>query len=321
MKIPKFSIIIPVYNVEQYLERCLESVLAQDYENMEVILVDDGSKDKSGMQCDCYAGNYPWIKVIHKENGGLSSARNAGLEMATGDYVFFLDSDDFIEANMCWSLADYLLSYPGVDVISIDGYEETEFQRHMRRIPFENLRCINGEEYLISRYSQRNMNVEAWLYLFKRDFLMDGGFRFVEGILHEDVEFTPRVIEQARQILEVPDAFYHYVVREGSISTRRDKTKNIRDLFCTLEQTSIRAQRMTNKELGKWTKEAVLNSYLSMVQDAGMYKKKYRHMLNKRFVIGKAATLRNHLRVALFLVNVRLYCALNDWYKMGNKCL
>lgn len=312
----KFSIIIPVYNVEPYLERCLDSVLSQDFASMEAILVDDGSRDKSGAMCDQYAGKYPWIKVIHKKNGGLSSARNVGIEEASGEYLFFLDSDDYIAEDMCGKLAEYLRTYPGVDMISIDGYEEAvSYRKPMRRIPVESPSCASGEDYLIRRYSQRNMNVEACIYLFRRAFLMEHGFQFVEGILHEDVEFTPRVIEQAEKILEVPDAFYYYIVREGSISTRRDRTKNIQDLFHTLKRTSIRAEQMANKELSRWTKDAVLNSYLSMVQDARMYKKKYRHLLDKRFVFGKAATSKNRLRAALFLLNVRLYCAVNDWSK------
>lgn len=97
---PRISVIVPVYNVEQYLPRCVESILAQTYENLEILLVEDGTKDNSGAICDAYARQDARVKAIHKENGGLSSARNAGIDAATGDYLSFVDSDDWIEPDM-----------------------------------------------------------------------------------------------------------------------------------------------------------------------------------------------------------------------------
>ena len=97
---PRISVIVPVYNVEQYLPRCVESILAQTYENLEILLVDDGAKDGSGAICDAYARQDERVKVIHKENGGLSSARNAGIDASTGEYLSFVDSDDWIEPDM-----------------------------------------------------------------------------------------------------------------------------------------------------------------------------------------------------------------------------
>ena len=97
---PRISVIVPVYNVEQYLPRCVESILAQTYENLEILLVDDGTKDNSGAICDAYARQDARVKAIHKKNGGLSSARNAGIDAATGEYLSFVDSDDWIEPQM-----------------------------------------------------------------------------------------------------------------------------------------------------------------------------------------------------------------------------
>lgn len=105
MNEPLISVIIPVYGVEQYLDHCVESVTAQTYRNLEIILVDDGSKDHCPVMCDAWAGKDPRIHVVHKANGGLSSARNAGLDVATGEYIAFVDGDDWIEPTMlepCW---------------------------------------------------------------------------------------------------------------------------------------------------------------------------------------------------------------------------
>ena len=105
------SVIVPVYNVEAYLPRCVDSILAQSYSNLEVILVDDGAKDASGAICDAYAAKDPRVKVIHKENGGLSSARNAGLDIALGEYIAFVDSDDWIEPDAYQHLLEVMERY------------------------------------------------------------------------------------------------------------------------------------------------------------------------------------------------------------------
>lgn len=120
-----FSVIVPVYNVQQYLEQCIESVLRQSYTNYEIILVDDGSTDGSTEICDRYVTNYPFVKVIHQENGGISAARNTGLDCATGKYVLFLDSDDFISSNALQSFYE-VTAESGVEAVSAYNYVYTD---------------------------------------------------------------------------------------------------------------------------------------------------------------------------------------------------
>ena len=120
MSKPLISVIVPVYNVEQYLPKCIDSILAQTYENLEIILVEDGTKDSSGVICDEYAAKDARIRVIHKENGGLSSARNAGMEIARGEYFGFVDSDDWIEPEMYENLMALAQKYDA-DVF-VKGY-------------------------------------------------------------------------------------------------------------------------------------------------------------------------------------------------------
>ena len=168
---------------------------------------------------------------------------------------------------------------------------------------------------LLEHYLQRNLNVEACLYAYKREFLSANHLKFKEGILHEDVEFTPRVMLLCGKIIELPDSLYHYMVRENSISTQKNREKNIKDLFATLqEQTKLAEQQ--EPELRKWMKNAILDSYLNMIQDARMYQKQYRGLLDKHFLLGKAATSWNRMRVMICLIHVRLYCWLNNGYKM-----
>ncbi len=318
MRKPKFSIIVPVYKVEDYLQACVDSLLAQEaYEDqMEILLIDDGSPDRSGELCDRLSEAHGQIKAYHKPNGGLSSARNYGLDRATGEYVLFVDSDDVIESDTLKKIAEALDQFGEVDAVFFDGVEDDSVhQDPMRRVPLEQVQCAdNGKQYLLEHFRDRNLNVEACLYAYRRTFLNEHDLRFREGILHEDVEFTPRIMMQCGKVAELPDQLYHYLVRENSISTQKNKEKNIRDLFQTLREQNQMAEQQ-EPELKKWMKNAILDSYLNMVQTARMYQKQYRKLLDKRFLLGKAATNWNRFRVLVCLINVRLYCLMNDCYK------
>ncbi|MCD8241543.1 MAG: glycosyltransferase [Lachnospiraceae bacterium] len=310
-----FSIVVPVYNVQDYLERCVASLTAQDYPRIEIILVDDGSTDCSGTLCDACAQADARIRVVHKPNGGLSSARNAGLASAAGDYGIFLASDDYVERGTCRILAERLAEHPGADMIAYDGWEEEgQERRDLRRISGKSCTTESGSAFLLRNYRDRNLNVEAWLYASRIEFLRREELCFREGILHEDVEFTPRALLKAERVLTIPDCFYHYIIREGSISTGKSRVKNIEDLFATLKEQSAVADEQ-EKELGRWMKNAILDSYLNMIYDARMYQPQYRKYVEKSFLLGKAATPWNHIRVCLCLISVRLYCSLNDLYK------
>ncbi len=318
MNQPKFSIIVPVYKVEEYLQVCVDSLLAQkEYEDqMEILLIDDGSPDRSGELCDRLTEKHEQIKAFHKPNGGLSSARNYGLDRATGKYVLFVDSDDVIEPDTLKKIAEALGQFDEVDAVFFDGVEDDGIhQDPMRRVPLEQMQCAdNGKQYLLEHFRERNLNVEACLYAYRRTFLNEHDLRFREGILHEDVEFTPRIMMKCGKVVELPDRLYHYLVRENSISTQKNKEKNIRDLFQTLREQDQMAEQQ-DPELKKWMKNAILDSYLNMVQTARMYQKQYRKLLDKRFLLGKAATNWNRFRVLVCLINVRLYCFMNDCYK------
>lgn len=313
----RFSIIVPVYNVQEYLNRCMESLIGQKFEKeeYEILLIDDGSKDSSGEICDSWAQKQENVKVIHKVNGGLSSARNAGLEAAVGDYVLFVDSDDYADERMCADLEQLIEQYHHPDVVHYDGWRE-----YGRRVSSIWLKTdsksvlYSGAGFLKKRYQETNMNVEAWLYCYRREFLENHDLHFQEGILHEDVEFTPRVILQAESVVEFPKQLYHYIIRENSISTKKDKTKNIQDLTDTLRKLDHLADQQEN-EVRIWIKNGILNSYLNMIYQFRMDQKPYRSMVDKAFLRGKAATGYNRMRVCLCSLSVRLYCQINEFSK------
>lgn len=311
-----FSIIVPVYQVEAYLERCVDSLLGQTGAEFEVLLIDDGSRDRSGEICEQYAEKDARVRAFHKENGGLSSARNYGIDRAAGKYVLFVDSDDYVEPNLCESLKAATQKHPNGEVFIYGGLEETDASviGGIRSIEPERIRAWFAHDFLRCAYRNRNLNVQAWLYAWKKEFLDRKKLRFKEGILHEDVEFTPRALLSARQVVEIPGCFYHYMVREGSISTSRNMEKNIRDLFQTLEKQCRLAEEQ-EPELKKWMRNGILDSYLNMIQEARMDQPEYRKLVKKSFLWGKAATPWNHVRALLCTVSVRGYCKVNDYYK------
>lgn len=322
LKEPFFSIIVPVFNVESYLEKCVCSLTEQEPAGgeLEILLVDDGSTDESGRLADQLAARYEQVKVFHKENAGLSSARNYGIERASGAYVLFVDSDDYAAPELCRRIWEALERHGMADAVCYDGVEHgSHGETSTRRVPVAEERCTeSGKKYLLEHYKSRTLSVEAWMYAYKRSFLMEQDLRFREGRLHEDVEFTPRALLACKKVIELPDGLYHYVVRENSISTQKDKGRNIGDLFVTLQEQCEVAEQQ-EPELRKWMKNAALDSYLNMVQYARMYQPRYRKLLDKRFLMGKAATRWNHFRVLLCLINVRLYCLVNDCYKYLRK--
>ena len=210
------SVIIPVYNVAAFLERCLDSVLAQEAIR-EILLVDDGSTDGSGGICDRYAQTDPRITVIHKENGGLSSARNAGLDRARGEYVAFLDSDDYLEPGTYGILLGAALEHQ-CDLVCAGRYDldEATGLKTPGLCP-EKEEVISGRELASRIFTWQNVDSAAWDKLYRRS-LFDG-IRYPEGKICEDVPVTYRLALRAKGIAMVPRCLYDYCHRPNSITT------------------------------------------------------------------------------------------------------
>ena len=211
----RFSIIVPVYNVELYLEQCLESLRTQDYSDYEVICVNDGSTDSSREILTAWETRMPQMRVIDRSNGGLSAARNTGLQAATGDYVVFVDSDDWVEASMLSTLAKVT---DGNDMVCF-ACRRTDNNAHDTLQPEQS----GGWEYY-NRHALEHREVAfvcVWQRCYRRSFLIENNLCFREGILHEDNEFTPRPCLKAKKVTVIPDVLYNYRVRPGSIMTTR----------------------------------------------------------------------------------------------------
>jgi len=220
------SVIIPVYNVEQYLKACLDTVVTQSYSDFEVICINDGSTDGSGLVLDEYAAKYSNISIINQENKGLSATRNAGIRAAKGDYIFFLDSDDWIEPDTLKILAD---KQNGEDLLCFNG--RRYFENGTKETPDTGIveDGLTGWEYY-NKYALVNRKfhfVCTVLRLYRREYLLKNKLFFEEGIYHEDNLFTPLACYYAKSVKVIPDILYVYRIREGSIT----QTTNVQRLF------------------------------------------------------------------------------------------
>lgn len=216
----KVSIIIPMYNVEKYILQCVSSILNSTFQDMEIIIVNDGSTDCSFQIIKDYIDSNKVI-LIHEEHKGLSAARNIGLRNARGDYIMFVDSDDYIEPNFIESLYNEVIKY-NLD-IAISGFKylctDGSYTLQGRNIELINAGIINGVTYIEKSLSVHDYRVEVWSNIYKKSFLEKNNFNFYEGIIHEDEEFTPRVISKAARLKLVNDVGYVYRKRAGSITT------------------------------------------------------------------------------------------------------
>lgn len=218
MESNKISIIVPVYKVERYLERCVNSLINQTYKNIEIILVDDGSPDQCPQMCDNYENGDSRIRVIHKKNGGLSDARNAGLRIATGEYVMYVDSDDYIEKNSCEKLMENAIGNIDVVVGACKEISPTgiTFQRHTN---LEENKTYEAKEYVILSIKRNEWYAPACLNLYRRTFLIDNNLYYKVGYYFEDIEMLPRLFLANPTVRYVNYPFYNYVIREDSIMT------------------------------------------------------------------------------------------------------
>lgn len=217
MKDEMISVIIPVYNVEKYLEACLDSVIAQTYQDIEIILVNDGSTDSSPLICKKYAQKDARIRLIEKENGGLSDARNAGMAIASGNYYTFIDSDDIVHPSLIEHLWEILVEHDA-DISICDPchcYPDTtaKFENSTKSVVYDH------EQSVIEMLYQKSFLVSAWGKLIKKSLFQD--IIFPKGKLFEDIAIMYKLFDHANRIVYSNAKLYGYMHRENSITTKR----------------------------------------------------------------------------------------------------
>ena len=216
MKKPKFSIIVPVYNTEKYVKRCLDSIKSQSFKDYEVIIVNDGSTDNSSDIISKYS-----YKVINQENQGLSMARNNGVKASIGDYLIFLDSDDYIEKDLLKEINNSLSNKPDLVRYQIKEVFDSKDDINYKEIPFDNKNGVEAFKLITNYHFVEN----AWAYAIKREFYLKEKFSFKKGTYHEDFGLIPLVIIKSKIVNSINYVGYCYYQRDGSIMNSSDYSK------------------------------------------------------------------------------------------------
>lgn len=251
------SVIVPVYKVEKYLDKCVESIVTQTYRNLEIILVDDGSPDQCPDMCDKWAEKDYRIKVIHKKNGGLSEARNAGMEIATGKFIGFVDSDDWIEPDMYQLLYNYMVEND-CDISACGVQMDWEDSVPARRLTREGCCILNTVEAMQASIQETWLKQPVWYKLYKSKLVKD--ILFPVGKYHEDVFWSYQAVGRAKKIYIFDQPCYHYLQRDGSIMDDRYSLKRLNSLEAKQERVQY-----IKSELPELTNIAKTNLWFSCI--------------------------------------------------------
>lgn len=312
----KISIIVPVYNVQDYLERCIKSLINQTYKNIEIILVNDGSTDNSLEICNNYCNKDDRIIVINKENGGLSDARNYGICNATGDYILFVDSDDYIELDSCEKFESIVKNNIMIDVVTSNAkvVDNNEIS-YLKHTCYSKYNFSNGIDYLSHEIKNNSMSMASVLNLYNLKFIKDNNLYFKKGILHEDEEFTPRVFLKSKNIIHLDYCFYNYILRNDSISRRCDLSLNAKHLFNTLYDLEKLYIENVSGENQKILRNSLSEKYLYMSQSLYDTGSKIEEKFDLNFLKRNAYTTVCKFKVFLFCLSSIFYFNLNSLKK------
>lgn len=307
---PFITIIVPVYNVEELLDRCVSSLVRQDFRDIEIILVDDGSTDSSGNRCDTWQKQDSRITVLHKANGGLSSARNAGINIARGEYILFVDSDDYILDDSCKRFAELACRYSS-DIIAGDAVRvEGEKKTRLRGGGLEDGKLYDANEFVEEAIKMRCWEAASCLNLYKRSFLLKKGLLFADGMLHEDMEMQPRVFLSAETIAYLDYPFYQYVERSGSITTGAWSKKRIDDMKAIYIGWKHRFDIVSERGLQKLLYGHLAKCFLHTCRQSGQPLQLGIKNFGGWFLIKYGLDVKEKVKAVAFILLPHLYCTL-----------
>lgn len=260
----KYSFIVPVYNTEKYLKKCLDSLVNQTYKDFEIIVVNDGSTDKSSNIISKYQKKYKNIIVIDKENEGLSMARNRGVQKSSGKYIIFVDSDDYV-SNKLLEEVDKKIDDSDILRFQIATEDEgyTKINEYHEEV-FESMCGYDAFKYLSSYHFVE----PAWCYVIRKNYYIENKFSFKKGVYHEDFGLIPYVIYKARKVKSIDFIGYYYIQRNGSIMNNNDYKKTVKKAFDMLEQ--YKTMRLFAKNINR--KNNLDDYFLSYISNSVIVK-------------------------------------------------
>lgn len=260
---PIFSIIIAAYNAEKYIKKCLDSLLDQQLLDYEIIVVNDGSTDRTGDICDHYAKDNFKINIIHQSNTGVSGARNRGLDNAVGQYILFVDADDTI--NKVLHHIEKVFYDTKCEVVALSGVMYTTKGKKQIKVGGTVNRLFTPKEYIINARSNNEYIEINNLYSYKRSFLEENNLRYMVGVIHEDMEFIPRALLSATKIYVSDIQFYNYYRRVESITLQKNQKKNASDIIKIIIGLKKEFKDIKDEELKFWLDDLLISYYLSAI--------------------------------------------------------
>ena len=305
------SVIVPVFNTEKYLRKCIESILTQTCPDIELILIDDGSVDDCPKICDEYALQDDRATVIHKPNGGPSAARNDGIKAASGEFILFVDSDDYIEPNAVEKLfkkakEDNLDILLGAFVFN-DNLVRIRYQKEE-----EYSRIWKSEEFLLYKLQQGFRSMVIWTGLYRRMFIIENSIFFKVGVVHEDELWLPSLYLSSGRLGLIKFPFYHYnTTNVTSIVRRIDQRKNGSDYLVVCESLEKLYDKIEEESLRQVAMDSLVQLYIYAVVHCRMFLIKNSKKDDNKFIKHKAYFKKTKLKVLLFSISRRLNWFLN----------
>ena len=311
------SIVVPVYNVARYLDKCINSIISQEYKDLEIILVDDGSTDESGRKCDLWAEKDNRIRVIHKENGGLSDARNVGIDNARGYYISFIDSDDFISEQYIQELYENIINTES-DISICNPYYYYEQDNNTKTVERYKIKIdrIEGNSIDMTKILlyQKYFDTSAWGKLYKTELFKENGIYYPKGKLYEDIATTYKVFLKAKKIVFINRNLYFYRQRSDSIMSSKfnkkemDYINNAQEMMENLSKLNIEMlnkaaiSRFLSTNFAIYRKIPNSKSYTDEIKKIKDNIKKYRKIV----LLDKNSRLKNRVAVLISYINLKI---------------
>lgn len=314
------SIIVPVYKVENYLQRCVESLINQTYQNIEIILVDDGSPDRCGEMCEAFALQDARIRVYHKENGGLSDARNYGVSVANGAYIGFVDSDDYIHHSMYEKLYQ-AITKEKADVAEC-GVTRVYGNRNRVHCEIENLyEVMNEKQYFEEVLTSKKVYGSVWCKLIRKEIAKQ--VQFEKGKYYEDLFYNLELVQVAKKYVFTNQPHYYYFIRENSITTEKYSPKQLTIIeamnnyymFCEKNYPELIEKAFIRQSLAYLSifNQLILDDYKNYSEFKEVYQ--FLKQNKKRIIKNSDASKQLKLSIIILNINLSLYRFLYKQYK------
>lgn len=309
----KISVIIPVYNTEKYLRRCFDSVIAQDYKNLEIVIINDGSEDNSEQIINEYKNKYPeLISYYKKENSGVADTRNFGIEKAQGDYIMFLDSDDYIDKALLKTLEEYVNK--NIDLIKFKLQRVNEEGKTLEIVSGATFEKTTGEDGFNKLYSTDVLLDSPCVYLIKKEIFVKNSLKFAVGTEHEDFGLVPFIIVLAQTMVSINFYGYYYVQSDNSITRNENYTKTIKKAYDALKHYDnaivlieiLNISKLTKQNLKIYYTNAIILKAKELYNDE--QKKYIKEIKNRKMTKNiKIRNMKQLIKKILLTMNMKLY--------------